>query len=188
MEIDRNKQMEKLLARFFEGDTSNKEEQILYDFFTGDDVPTHLIRYKQIFSYFDKGVKEEYNESRTKTPVIRRMPKKKWLLWAGIAASLLALLLLKPFDKPFEPYEGSYIIRNGVRITDINIIRPELEATVQQVLSQQEAMEDMFAMLMESENRFVDPEKIIRDYYNSMLEEFTNEEIRNEIKRIFEIE
>ena len=188
MDIDKNEHIEKLLKHFFEGATSNKDEQILYDFFAGDDVPEHLIRYKQIFAYFDIGIKEEFHVIRTKAPV-RRMQSKKWLLWSGIAASLLAFIFLNPFvKKPFDPYEGSYIIRNGVRITDINIIRPELEATLQQVLQQQEEMEDMLTMLMESENRFVDPEKQIRDYYNTMLEEFTNEDIRNEIKNIFEIE
>ena len=187
MDIIKNEHIEKLLERFFEGETSNKEEQCLYAFFAGDDVPEHLMQYKQVFNYFDMGIKEEFSETKTEAPV-RKMQRKKWILWSGVAASLLALILLNPFAKPFDPYEGSYIIRNGVRIADINIIRPELEAILQQVLQQEKEMDDLFAEMLETENLFVDAEKQIRNHYYTMLEDITDEDIRKEVKKMLDIE
>ena len=189
MDIVTNEHIEELLERFFEGKTSNTEEQLLYDFFAGNNVPEHLLNYKDIFTYFGNDIKEEFGEIKPDIPV-RRIKIRKWILWTGVAASLLVLVLFNPFaygNNTFDPYEGSYIIRNGVRITDMKIIRPELEATVQQILQQQEDLEQLKTM-MEKESQFPDEEESLKAHYNSILEDFENENIRNEIRKIFEQE
>jgi len=201
------KQIETLLERFFEGLTLNVEEQKLYEFFADDDVPEHLLQYKKVFAYFDIGLNSEllteemtleagvetFAEDLEKELCVADVPvRKMWygnrILWAGVAASLLVLILLNPFglgNKPFDPYEGSYIIRNGIRITDPDIIRPELEATIQQVMQQQQNAELLVAQLT---TEYTDADKLITEYYESILEEYENEDIRNEVKKILEIE
>ena len=229
MSIVENKHIEKLLKRFFEGQTSNDEEQRLYEFFAGNDIPEHLIQYKPVFAYFNEGIKEELNETNSETPVllssshddieegiyvsetifeqsaaslnsgidrglsekevpVRKIQSKKWILWSGVAAVILALILLNPFDKPFDPYEGSYIIRNGVRITDLKTIRPELESTVQQALQQQEEMDGLITRLTEPEKRFANVEKSMQENYDAILESFKDENVRNEVKKMLEKE
>ena len=188
MKTKKNDYIEELIERFFEGQTSNTEEQLLYEFFAGNNVPKHLLNYKDVFAYLSTDIKEEVSEIKSDIPV-HLIQRKRWLLWAGIAAAMLALVLLNPFlygNKPFDPYEGSYIIRNGVRITDLDIIRPELEATVRQVLQQQEESEQLLSILMDTVLQFQNEEESLQSHYNSILEDFEDEIIRNEVRKILE--
>lgn len=43
--------MEQLLERYWQCETSLEEEEQLRTFFTGKDVPAHLLRYKDLFVY-----------------------------------------------------------------------------------------------------------------------------------------
>ena len=212
--INKYEYIETLLERFFEGLTSNMEEQKLHEFFAGYDVPKHLLPYKKVFTYFDIGLKSEFSPEETasksgdeafderdilfaedlekelceaETPV-HKIRYGKWILWAGVAASLLILIILNPFgfrEKPFDPYEGSYIVRNGVRITDAETIRPELEAIIQHVTKQQQYAESLSAKLMTEGS---DVDNIIQAYYESIAEGYENEYIRNELKKILSAE
>jgi len=46
------KEIERLIEKYYEGETSTTEEKILHDFFQKDDVPEHLREHKPLFSYF----------------------------------------------------------------------------------------------------------------------------------------
>jgi hypothetical protein len=184
---DKYKHIEELLERFFEGYTSNAEEQELYGFFADSGVPEHLLRYKPLFACFDTGL--EKKNCGKKSPVRKRRYRNR-IVWSGIAAAaLLALVWMNPSgygDKPFDPYEGSYIVHNGVRITDPEIIRPELEATVRKVLQQQEEAERLTAKMMEADKQFPDMEKYIQAHRDAMLENIHDENMREEVRKMFE--
>lgn len=64
---------------------------------------------------------------------------------AGCAAAVLLGLASLPFIAPertaSDPYEGSYLVRKGVRITDLRLIRSELEATLCRVAALEREME-----------------------------------------------
>lgn len=45
------KSIEQLLEHYWNGETSLSEEKALRDFFLSEDVPAHLIQYKEIFVY-----------------------------------------------------------------------------------------------------------------------------------------
>jgi hypothetical protein len=45
------KYIEQLLERYFQCETTLKEEEILRSFFTQEDVPVWLVKYKALFSY-----------------------------------------------------------------------------------------------------------------------------------------
>jgi len=49
MKTEEYKSIEDLLDRFFEGQTSNEEERVLYEFFARPDIPAHLERYREVF-------------------------------------------------------------------------------------------------------------------------------------------
>jgi hypothetical protein len=148
--IYEQEKIEDMLMRFFEGQTSGEEEQTLYRFFDREDLPAHLACYKPVFKYFETGLAEE---AATMPPAAesRRAPRtsvKRLQMWAGLAAAVATgcIVVLSHWKTDsFDPYEGSYIIRGGVRITDMELIRPELEKTFRETLRQQADMESLIS-------------------------------------------
>ena len=45
------KDIEQLLERYWQCETSVEEESVLRDFFSKEEVPAHLLRYKNLFVY-----------------------------------------------------------------------------------------------------------------------------------------
>ena len=137
MKSDEYTYIENLLERFFEGETSNVEEQELYAFFARPDLPEHLKPYKPVFGYFETGIAREVEEENSSKQV-RKVPfYKKWL-WIGtaVAASLLLFLLFNKEDRKqeddFNPYAGSYIIRNGVKTEIPENVAKDLDKMIRQ--------------------------------------------------------
>lgn len=110
-------EIEKLLGRYFEGETSLIEEQRLRDFFTSDEVPE---RWNNLRAYFT-GIKKEQEIRLADTGFdekIKTLPNedavaplidlhRPWIYWiAGVAASVLILVAVfvkfDPFGKRIE--------------------------------------------------------------------------------------
>jgi len=124
------KRIHQLIERFLDAETTNAEEQILYYYFAGSDIAPELMQYREMFRWYSDGMPK----MRAKQPSItlRRI--------LGFAASLLLLVGIgfgiyryQQQQKEYAIYEGSYIIRNGMKITDISKILPELKATEQSI-------------------------------------------------------
>ncbi|MDR2810529.1 MAG: hypothetical protein LBB84_08275 [Tannerellaceae bacterium] len=146
MTTNEYKHIASLLERFFEGATSKAEEESLYRFFSQrEDIPAEWMPYRPVFDYFHEGISRECAPVR-KTFLSRR---KRRLIWTAAAVALVLLATVGRLylrrETPFDPYEGSYIIQNGVRITDMEIIRPELEAVTERVMEEKEEMEQLLA-------------------------------------------
>lgn len=174
MRTEEYKYIENLVERFFEGQTSNEEERVLYEFFARPDIPAHLERYREVFGYFERGIALELGEALEWRMPAKRSPDKRKIGWAiavCAVASLLLLLLNTVFMNPdasFNPYEGSYIVRNGVVVTDIEKIRPELESLSRAMDAREKDADrllrevDDIAYLPERMNeRFVDRQKAL---------------------------
>ena len=119
-----------LINRFLDGATTNAEEQTLYDYFAGEDIAPELMQYRDMFRWYSAGMPERNAKQR-------RMPLRRIL---ALAASVLLLVGIgfgihryQKQQEEYALYEGSYIIRDGVKITDISKILPELKATEQSV-------------------------------------------------------
>ena len=190
---EKNETIETLLERFFEGQTSNEEEQQLYLFFRQEEIPDELIRHQPIVTYFESGLAEDLGctEHNPALPFRVSNRKKQWILWCSIAASFLIILCTTLFflnnTDTFDPLEGSYIIRNGVRITDLDLIRPELEATLQSILQQQEEMELLFVQLAEMESLDIQILQQIQENNQRILEDIQDENIRKETEKLLYI-
>lgn len=138
MRPDEQTYIEDLLERFFEGETSNAEERELYAFFTRPDLPEHFLPYKPMFEYFETGMTDEVNGD---IPIFKPSMKvpfiKKWL-WIAItvAASSLLFLFMNRGDgareDDFNPYAGSYIIRNGVKTEIPEDMARELDKVIRE--------------------------------------------------------
>ena len=119
-----------LVNRFLDGATTNAEEQTLYDYFAGENIAPELMQYSDMFRWYSAGMPERNAKQR-------RMPLRRIL---ALAASVLLLVGIgfgihryQQQQAEYALYEGSYIIRNGVKTTDISKILPELKATEQKV-------------------------------------------------------
>ncbi|MDR1763119.1 MAG: hypothetical protein LBR64_04095 [Dysgonamonadaceae bacterium] len=109
-----------LLDKYFEGQTSLKEEKILRDYFRKDDIPAELLKYKPVFQYFTEEIRnlEKAAKPRKISLAIRRT--------SLAAACLLTLFCLRVFlngGNIISDKSAAYI--NGKKYTDINLISLE---------------------------------------------------------------
>lgn len=126
-----------LLEKFEEGATTAAEEQSLYTFFRRAELPADLLPLRRLMAWYEGGCVGE--------PDAPEMPKAKSQRWwnrpiARAAASVAFLLavgltLLNTLPSGSAPdddsyaiaYGGSYVVRNGVKITDPAIVRSEVD-------------------------------------------------------------
>ena len=73
--------IEKLIEKYENAETSLQEEQVLTEYFQQDSVPAHLLEYKALFNYFNESSTERY----TKT-IPLKSKKSNWK-WLSIAAA-----------------------------------------------------------------------------------------------------
>ncbi|MDR1330717.1 MAG: hypothetical protein LBK07_01275 [Tannerella sp.] len=180
--------IENLLNRFFEGETSGEEEQALYRFFRRDDVPEHLACYKPVFEYFETGLVEEWAavpavEGRTSLRISLKRPA----IWAISAAAVLAGCIFgfsRWQAEAFDPYEGSYIVRGGVRITDTRRIRSELEKTLREALERQADMERLISDPAGPDDVFDRYRQVREQQQNAILSGFTDPYARKAAEKI----
>jgi hypothetical protein len=102
------KEIEQLLGKYFEGETSLLEEKLLKEFFSGDDIPEDFRQYQPMFSFFnseaslslsdeqqERVLERRLEQYREETSAVKSHPGKKRLYYfSGIAAGLLLLAAL----------------------------------------------------------------------------------------------
>lgn len=123
------KEVETLVEKFFDGETTLDEERRLYDFFKRADVPPHLSGYREMFSDFAAlPIEKEAVKPRRRTI---------WRIVAACAAVVLIAFGLWFYGDLQEErmlarmYEGSYVIENGRRTDNLSKIMPDIKAALQ---------------------------------------------------------
>jgi hypothetical protein len=103
-----------------------------------------------------------------------------------VAASFLLILFTSIYFLSTEdPYAGSYIIRNGVRITDLELIKPELEAAIQKsLLIEQEAERLIERLSVIDDSQEVQIMQLMQEHNQRILDNTHDDNIRNEIEEI----
>ncbi len=111
--------IENILDKYWAGETNLDEEKQLIEFFSSEEVPTHLKEHQEYFfalntmrsmklddSFDDEILQliEERSQKETKTIAINRSPKK----WLSIAASLVAIVSIGYFGWIHQPKEQQY--------------------------------------------------------------------------------
>lgn len=89
MELDK---VERILEKYFEGETTSAEEKELKDYFASTNVAQHLEHYKPMFGYFSQAKQEQYN-----AVIPLETKKRKIASWISIAAAVIVLLGLGTF-------------------------------------------------------------------------------------------
>lgn len=87
--------IEELLDRYFEGETTCEEERILKRFFAGDNVPEHLLDYRPLFVCLGQEAQELEEQKQSCMPEkaagkVRPMWRRLPYVAAAVAAVLLA--------------------------------------------------------------------------------------------------
>ena len=81
--------IEKLLEKYENGETSLKEEQVLKNYFSSDTVAPHLEVYKPMFTYFLVNQQEQFTKD---VPLkTKRTFNYKWISVAALAVLMLGL-------------------------------------------------------------------------------------------------
>ena len=77
-------QIEALLDKFMDGQTSVEEEALLAEYFRSGDVPAEWEDYRAMFDYFDRGMEGDLVPVKQPRPSLTRLMGRRW--W-GIAAA-----------------------------------------------------------------------------------------------------
>jgi hypothetical protein len=85
MELDR---IERLLEKYFEAQTTEAEEQVLRDYFTGDSVAEHLEQYSAMFSFFSSAKQERFTKQ---VPLKTSKAYYKWISVAAVAVLVFGI-------------------------------------------------------------------------------------------------
>ena len=80
--------IEKLLQRYLDAETTIAEENKLKNYFLSDNVAPHLEEYKPLFEYFSISKKEALAK-----PIQLKSEKRNWR-WLSVAASIVLLVSL----------------------------------------------------------------------------------------------
>lgn len=121
-----------LLNKYFEGETSADEERRLRTFFASDKVPQRLEIYKPMFAYFD----EEIRKKQIPGGMNKAITKRRILYWIPAAAACLILLFgIRHFFFPPDPCfcSENYVVINGRCYTDIKKVKESAFDALQEV-------------------------------------------------------
>lgn len=119
------KNIERLVGKFFDGETTLNEERRLYEFFARRNVPSHLQAYREVFSGF----------ASIQAGEPRRLKLRRVLMRAAAAAAVVLVVVSAALayadyreDRHLARlYGGSYVIENGRRIDDLSKIKGDIE-------------------------------------------------------------
>jgi hypothetical protein len=107
--------IEKLLEKYENGETSLKEEQVLKNYFSSDTVAPHLEMYKPMFEYFLVNQQEQFTKDVPLTPIAigtKRNYNYKWISVAAVAVLMLGFYFGSSFSNELGTYEDPELAFN----------------------------------------------------------------------------
>ncbi|MDR1197821.1 MAG: hypothetical protein LBK94_02250 [Prevotellaceae bacterium] len=138
--------MELLLEKYFEGFTALKEERQLRKYFRHKKLPKHLETYRPVFMFLESEIKRKH---RVKHFILHC--KNQGI--AAIAACLILLFGLTVFLDADRVLEKSTAYINGKEITDRELIRVEILASLNNI---SDGNTDIYATQLDALNSFFD--------------------------------
>jgi hypothetical protein len=91
--------IEKLLEKYLNAETSLQEEATLKNYFTEGTIAPHLQEYKSMFTYFTLSKEETYTKTIELDP---KKSKRSNLKWLSVAASLALLVSVYTGSKIYK--------------------------------------------------------------------------------------
>ena len=140
-----HKEIEKLINKYFEGDTTCEEERILKNYFTHEDIDSRLIQFKSLFTALDyvhnnsdifpEDKNDHILDSSLKGERQRRTDRsvKLWVyVLSGIAACFVFLVLFFSDNVVSESSE-TYVMIDGIKYTDVIHIEEAFNNSIENV-------------------------------------------------------
>ena len=138
--------IEELLNKYFEGETTCEEERELRRFFTRGIVPEHLQMYRPMFAFLN----EENRQSKTAVPEVPKtsVPLRRRLLYifSAMAAGILLILGIAGLNRHFNTSTANYVIIDGKCYTDAKLVREQAMIAFRDVsISEEEVFATLFS-------------------------------------------
>ena len=121
--------IEKLVEKYENAETSLQEETTLRNYFTGGNVAPHLQEYEYMFNYFAASKDETYTKTIELEP---KKSKKRNLKWLSVAASVVLLFSVFIGKQEYERYQAKKQfaqISKGLRLLSSNLQKGEQAVT-----------------------------------------------------------
>lgn len=169
-----------LIGRFLDGETSLAEEKRLYEYFSAGEVADGLECYAPMFGWYS---------SLGPKPVDKKVKSAGFRIyrhWCAAAAMLALIFTFGLFTRQYtychkyEAYKGSYIVRDGKKITDLRVVGPEAERIERE-------FDERIRM---AELRMQEADQGISEYVNVTLSgnvDLSNPSVRNYIEEFVDI-
>ena len=137
------KEIEALLDKYMDGDTSANEEQTLRSYFAscGNNIPEEWCIYKALFGY----IAEERDATETSTEKPHILTFKRFMEIAACIALLVSIYL------SLGKNDSNYMIADGIRTTDKTAIENEIGKALALVSSDNELAFSALQMLNDEE-------------------------------------
>ena len=129
-------EIKELLDRYYEGETTDADEQRLREYFTSDEVVAGLQPYRSIFAYL-KHEKENLAEEAAIIPLPAIQQRR--VIWWYAAAAAVACLLVGTFlaheNRPVTQTActGTYVMVNGICYDDMALVKKYATETIDMV-------------------------------------------------------
>ncbi len=132
--MNRISEIKETLDRYFEGTSSDADEQQLCEYFTSDEVAEELQAYRSIFAYISRE-KDTPKEACPVIPLKSHSRVKIWYAVAGIVASVILAVVLFKEQQPTATANctGTYVMVNGVCYTDMSLVSKYATEAIDQV-------------------------------------------------------
>ena len=95
--------IEKLVEKYENAETSLQEETTLRNYFTGGNVAPHLQEYEYMFNYFATTKDETYTKTIQLEP---KKSKKRNFKWLSVAASIMLLFSVFIGRQEYQKYQA----------------------------------------------------------------------------------
>ncbi|MCM1117253.1 MAG: hypothetical protein NC342_06940 [Pseudoflavonifractor sp.] len=123
-----------LLDRFDQGLTTLDEEKSLFDFFHQASLPADLARLRPLMAWYEGGcvgtpaydAKVDNKRRFNLRPLLSMAAAVAAIAVVAISAWIMPRDVATSNDDFFAMYAGSYVIRNGVKVSDPNLIRDDI--------------------------------------------------------------
>lgn len=129
--------IEEMLRKFFDGETTCAEEKMLEDYFcSGGEVPAQYECYREMFGWYASGMDESALPVDQPTVAAVKHRRPRILLWWGSVAAAIAVVIGLGWNHRVNQlagpslFAGSYVVRDGRMITGDDEIRGDIEATL----------------------------------------------------------
>jgi hypothetical protein len=95
-----HQQIEALLDKFMDGQTTVEEEALLADYFRSGDVPAEWEDYRIMFGYFDRGMEGDLVPVEETQPTLKRLMGRRWWGIAAAACITVAIVATAVLNQP----------------------------------------------------------------------------------------